>query len=165
MVLAARRFVRSRKGSARVEDVLDFLNRSLQRRTNVLFVLPTLKYAIRGGRLKGSKAKLGSLLNLLPVMTCVDGEIKPAGKVFGCDAFQRAKRKMLKILTKKIPRDRPVIFILLHSCDPYRLSEQEDFLRSNFNVKYLFTAPLSCAIAVHSGPEGSGIGYCFEDEV
>eukprot|EP00940_MAST-03C_sp_MAST-3C-sp2_P000157 g157.t1 len=164
MILEARRYVHDRKGSAKVEALLTHLDRSARPRTNVLFVLPTLKYAIRGGRLKGSKAKLGAMFNILPIMSCLDGEIKPVGKVFGCGAFERAKRKMLHLLRKRIPKGRPVTFILLHACNPYTLSDQEDYLRRNFNVRYIFTAPLSCAIAVHSGPGGIGIGYSFEEK-
>jgi DegV family protein with EDD domain len=49
--------------------------------THLLFLLDTLEYLLRGGRIGQAKALLGSILNVKPVLTFRDGEVVPAGQV------------------------------------------------------------------------------------
>jgi len=49
--------------------------------THLLFLLDTLEYLLRGGRIGKAKALLGSILNVKPVLTFKDGEVVPAGQV------------------------------------------------------------------------------------
>jgi len=49
--------------------------------THLLFLLDTLEYLLRGGRIGKAKALLGSILNVKPVLTFRDGEVVPAGQV------------------------------------------------------------------------------------
>ena len=48
---------------------------------HLLFLLDTLEYLLRGGRIGKAKALLGSILNVKPVLTLKDGEVVPAGQV------------------------------------------------------------------------------------
>ena len=48
---------------------------------HLLFLLDTLEYLLRGGRIGKAKALLGSILNVKPVLTFKDGEVVPAGQV------------------------------------------------------------------------------------
>jgi len=49
--------------------------------THLLFLLDTLEYLLRGGRIGKAKALLGSILNVKPVLTFKDGEVVPGGQV------------------------------------------------------------------------------------
>jgi DegV family protein with EDD domain len=49
--------------------------------SSMLFLLDTLEYLRRGGRIGKAKALLGSVLNLKPMLTVKDGELVPAGQV------------------------------------------------------------------------------------
>ena len=48
---------------------------------HLLFLLDTLEYLLRGGRIGQAKALLGSILNVKPVLTFKDGEVVPTGQV------------------------------------------------------------------------------------
>ncbi|NQT31308.1 MAG: DegV family protein [Deltaproteobacteria bacterium] len=48
--------------------------------SSMLFLLDTLEYLRRGGRIGKAKALLGSVLNLKPMLTVKDGELVPAGQ-------------------------------------------------------------------------------------
>jgi len=48
---------------------------------HLLFLLDTLEYLLRGGRIGKAKALLGSILNVKPVLILKDGEVVPAGQV------------------------------------------------------------------------------------
>ncbi len=49
--------------------------------THLLFLLDTLEYLLRGGRIGKAKALLGQILNVKPVLTLKEGEVVPAGQV------------------------------------------------------------------------------------
>jgi len=49
--------------------------------TYLFFLLDTLEYLKRGGRIGKAKALLGSVLSVKPVLTMKDGELVPAGQV------------------------------------------------------------------------------------
>ena len=48
---------------------------------HLLFLLDTLEYLLRGGRIGKAKALLGQILNVKPVLILKDGEVVPAGQV------------------------------------------------------------------------------------
>ncbi len=48
---------------------------------HLLFLLDTLEYLLRGGRIGKAKALLGQILNVKPVLTLKEGEVVPAGQV------------------------------------------------------------------------------------
>jgi DegV family protein with EDD domain len=50
-------------------------------KSSMLFLLDTLEYLRRGGRIGKAKALLGSVLNLKPMLSVKDGELVPAGQV------------------------------------------------------------------------------------
>jgi DegV family protein with EDD domain len=50
-------------------------------KTSLLFLLDTLEYLRRGGRIGRAKALLGSVLNVKPMLTVKDGVLEPAGQV------------------------------------------------------------------------------------
>lgn len=51
------------------------------RRSRFLFVPQSLEYLARGGRISGASALLGSLLQIMPILTVEDGETTVAAKV------------------------------------------------------------------------------------
>lgn len=58
-----------------LEEILTRL-RSRLARTQILFVLDTLEYLKRGGRVGGAKAFLGNMLSVKPILAIKDGTVK-----------------------------------------------------------------------------------------
>jgi DegV family protein with EDD domain len=67
-------------------------------RTRFLFVPDTLEYLRRGGRMGGAQALLGTLLQIRPILTVVDGRTEVFAKV-------RTKRKALTEIVAAFSRD------------------------------------------------------------
>lgn len=63
----------------------------LMRRQRSVFTVPTLEYLRRGGRIGGARALLGSVLNIKPVLTVIDGRIEPHDRV---RTYQRALERI-----------------------------------------------------------------------
>ncbi|MHB0875843.1 MAG: DegV family protein, partial [Anaerolineae bacterium] len=75
---------------ASVPEILDALE-TLRRKAQLLFVVDTLEYLQKGGRIGGAAALAGSLLRIKPVLTLRDGRVEAWGKV-------RGKRKALQTI-------------------------------------------------------------------
>lgn len=77
VVMAAARAV---QGGAGLEQALAVAQRCTQR-VHLTFVLDTLEYLRRGGRIGRARALLGTMLRAKPILSLRDGEVHPEGRV------------------------------------------------------------------------------------
>jgi DegV family protein with EDD domain len=147
----------ARKGLAAREIVLEL--ERVRDRTNILFVLDTLEYMKRGGRISWGKAFLGSLLDLKPILEFKEGRMVPRAKARG---RSRARDTVLDLLAADVPRDRPVRFMLVHSGRPDLLAPVEQFLTRTFQVSSLLTCAAGAVISTHTGPGAWGVAWMVE---
>ncbi|HEX5414350.1 MAG TPA: DegV family protein [Chloroflexota bacterium] len=77
IVMAAARLARQ---GAEIRDIASLVRR-LSPNVHILFVVDTLEYLQRGGRIGRANALLGALLNIRPILKLEDGEIHPVEKV------------------------------------------------------------------------------------
>lgn len=78
------------EAGADADTVVDHIA-ELMRRQRSVFTVPTLEYLRRGGRIGGARALLGSVLNIKPVLSVLDGRIEPHDKV---RTYQRALERI-----------------------------------------------------------------------
>jgi DegV family protein with EDD domain len=65
---------------AEAREIVSFIRR-LSPNVHILFVVDTLEYLQRGGRIGRAQGLLGTLLNIRPVLKLEDGEVQPVEKV------------------------------------------------------------------------------------
>ena len=147
----------SRKGHTAAEIMAE-LDR-MKPNTNILFVLDTLEYMKRGGRISWGQAFLGNLLDLKPILKFEDGKMVAHAKSRG---REKARARVLDDLQKTIPKDRPVRFMLVHSGRPDLLVPVEKFLQKNFQVKELLSCAAGAVISTHTGPGAWGVAWMIE---
>lgn len=73
------------EGGASLQEVADLIE-SIKRRMHLLFVVDTLEYLAKGGRIGNAKAFLGTLFKVKPILFLHEGVIEPLEQV-------RSKRK------------------------------------------------------------------------
>ncbi|MBI4864554.1 MAG: DegV family EDD domain-containing protein [Candidatus Riflebacteria bacterium] len=132
---------------------------SMKSQTNILFVLDTLEYMKRGGRIGWGQAFLGGLLDLKPILEFKEGRMVPRAKVRGRDG---ARAKVLEFLDHELPKDRPVRFLLVHSGRPDLLAPVEEHLTKTFKVSSLMSCTAGAVISTHTGPGAWGIAWMIE---
>ena len=71
---------RSAREGASLQEVVEVVHRAMSR-TRVFFLVDTLEYLEKGGRIGKATALLGTLLQLKPVLAIVDGEVRPVERI------------------------------------------------------------------------------------
>lgn len=121
------------------------------------FVVDTLEYLHKGGRIGKAAALMGTLLNVKPVLTLTHGAIEPLDKA-------RSKRKGLErtmaYIQEAIGTEKPMVagIAQLEVADEAEAVRQAVLER--FNCKDCFVAELSPVIGTHTGPGVIGIAGC-----
>jgi DegV family protein with EDD domain len=91
---------RAAQQGAALEDVVR-VARDASDRVHLLFVLDTLEYLRRGGRIGKARAFLGTLIQVKPLLTVRDGEIHPARQV-------RTRARALDALYEWVLQQKPI---------------------------------------------------------
>jgi DegV family protein with EDD domain len=120
-----------------------------QEHTEVIFVVDTLEFLHRGGRIGGAKRLLGSMLNIKPILEMRGGKIEPLEQV---RTQKKALDRMLELMLDKIGDDRPVRIAGFHSQAPELMEELLANTEEHVDVKETFRTVLSPVIGTHVGP-------------
>lgn len=151
-VLTAARAAQSGAGLAECAQAAE----EAQKHTGVYFVVDTLEFLRRGGRIGGATAMLGSALNLKPLLALEDGRIEAVEKI---RTKGKALERMVEIVAEKIAGRTPVRLATLHANaeSEARLLLESASVRLNPVEKYLTS--VSPVIGTHAGPGTVGLAY------
>lgn len=122
---------------------------SMRERIHVLFVVDTLEYLARGGRIGRARALVGGLLGIKPILGVVDGEVAAVERVRG---GRRAHPRMLELFEQRIDRARPVIAAVAHANAPMWADRLRALLESALDVRELLVAEIGPVVGTHAGP-------------
>src|SRR5690606_8622570 len=116
----------------------------------VLFLVDTLDYLLKGGRIGKASAVVGSLLNIKPILSLSDeGEVYPVEKVRG---KSKAVERVFQLVGENLPSG-PVRAAVMHSEAPEEAKKWADRLSDTFGVKDLITTYVGPVIGTHTGPK------------
>ncbi|HIE38632.1 MAG TPA: DegV family protein [Anaerolineales bacterium] len=152
MVLQADRWAREGMDADTIVERV----RDLMARQRVFFVVDTLEYLHKGGRIGGAQALLGGLLQVKPILTLEDGRVEPLEQ-------QRTKRRALARLRELVlegcPRSPDALLCVMHA----DAEAEAQALAADFaDALGLSEVPiylLPPAIVVHAGPGVLAAGY------
>ncbi|MBN1644066.1 MAG: DegV family protein [Dehalococcoidales bacterium] len=142
MAMSAARLASAGKSLA---EILEDIKHAIDN-THLLGTFDTLKYLVRGGRLDKTKALLGSVLNIKPLITIRDGELVPAG-----NARTRAKaiEKLFEFVKNALNVKEAAV---VHNTTPDEARSLRERLSSLVGSSRLHSAMLGPALGVHGGP-------------
>ncbi|MEU6646517.1 DegV family protein [Saccharomonospora sp. NPDC046836] len=127
---------------------------SAAERSATFFVVETLEYLRRGGRIGHTAALLGTALAVKPVLHMDSGEIKPLEKV---RTFQRAMARLAD-LAVEAAGDGEVELAVHHLASPERAAELANHLDERLpRSKGCVVSELGAVIGAHTGPGVVGV--------
>ncbi len=125
----------------------------------VLFVVSTLEYLRRGGRIGGAAAFLGTALNLKPILELRGGRIEAVERV---RTMGKAIDRVLDLFEERIGGRRPVHISSLHANAPAEAQLLLDRARQRFaegDVLDPFMTEISPVLGTHVGPGTVGLAF------
>lgn len=118
-------------------------------RQRVYFVVDTLEYLHKGGRIGGAKMLVGSLLQVKPILQLTDGHIEPLEN-------QRTKRRAIArlkdLIEAECPRDSESFLTIMHGDALDEANKFADELVAETGIVRPEIYNLPPAILVHAGP-------------
>jgi DegV family protein with EDD domain len=127
--------------------------------SGVLFVLNTLEFLRRGGRIGGAQAFLGTALNLKPILEVRDGRIEGIDKV---RTWNKALDRLLELFEQRVGKRVPVRIGALHGGAGEEAAAILERARQRFGISEVsetVISPVSPVIGVHTGPGVIGLTY------
>ncbi len=136
------------------EEIVAMVN-ALIPRLNLIFVLDTLEYLRRGGRIGGARAMLGSMLNVKPMLQIENGLVEPLEQP---RSRAKALKRLLQIMEERTDH-KPVHASVLHAMCPDDAAALEKQVRAQFHCKEFYMTEIGPVIGVHTGPNAIGLAF------
>ncbi len=125
-------------------------------RGRIYFLVNTLEYLQKGGRIGGAKALMGELLQIKPILCLREGQVEPFEQQ---RTKKRAVARLVEIVEEQCPKG-PEAHLCVMQADAMEEAEVlAADLRSRMNLTSIPIYELPPAIVVHGGPGVLGIGF------
>jgi DegV family protein with EDD domain len=141
-------------------DTIESRIKDMIPRCKIYFLVSTLEYLAKGGRIGGAAALVGSVLQIKPILTIVDGKV---------DQFERertqkrAVARLIELVQEQIAPGEEGYLSLMHAGVPQQVLDLSNILCAKLNLK---TAPpildVPPAIVTHGGPGILGVAFFIQ---
>ncbi len=128
--------------------------------TGVYFVLNTLEFLHRGGRIGGAQAFLGTMLNMKPILELRDGRIEAIERV---RTIGKATDRLLDLVEQRISREQgPVRLCVVHANAEKEGKALLESAIKRFPTSVVTDAVMSTVgpvLGTHAGPGALGLAF------
>lgn len=130
--------------------------KELSSRGRVYFLVDTLEFLQRGGRIGAAQAVLGSLLQVKPILVFQNGRVEPYEKA---RTRQRALKRLKEIIQEQMPRDQEAFLTVMHGGAIEAATSLAEELRAELKLKQVAIYDMPPAIITHAGPGVLGVAF------
>lgn len=134
--------------------------RTLVPRVRVIFVVDTLEYLHKGGRIGGAKRLVGSVLSIKPVLHLEGGKIEPLASV---RTKNKAVQHMIDLVLSETKGKSRVHAAVIHASAIEEAQRIADVIQAAIHPQELIINQLTPVIGTHVGPGVVGMGYYTEE--
>jgi DegV family protein with EDD domain len=137
-------------------DTIEARLADLTARCRIYFMVDTLEYLARGGRIGGASALLGSMLQMKPILTFKDGQVDQYDRT---RTHKRAVAQLKQLVLDQIPRDGSGHLSVMHADALDEAREIAAELKEILGLEDVPIANVPPAIVTHAGPGVLGAGF------
>ncbi|WP_343101676.1 DegV family protein [Romboutsia sp. MSSM.1001216sp_RTP31141st1_G3_RTP31141_220114] len=133
----------------------------LRDKTYVLFSVDTLEYLQKGGRISSTKAAIGSILNIKPILDIKNGLVAPVCQVRG---KKNVISKMIELVKDNCGENLQEQTICIGYSDDFKERERlTEAVKAEFNPKDILYFQIGSCVGSHAGPGLTGI-VCIKNK-
>lgn len=149
MAISAAEMARKGEAPHRIIKRLEEMKKDQQ----LFFTLGSVDYLIKGGRVGKARGFLGKILGLKPILTLVDGEVRPLGKA-------RSHEKIIEKIITLLPEDiRSGSLAIAHASDPSKIDLIKNALKDKYDSDKILSGEIGPTVGAHCGPGTWGLFY------
>ncbi len=129
-------------------------------RCRVYFLVATLEYLARGGRIGGAAALLGSILQIKPILALHDGRVDQYERE---RTHRRAVARLKELVVEQIPKDGTGYLTVMHAGvheEGHTLAAELARLVNQSHIPVTHVPP---AVITHGGPGILGVGFFVKE--
>lgn len=143
-----------------IDEILDEIKK-LREKTYVLFSVDTLEYLQKGGRISSTKAAIGSILNIKPILDIKNGLVAPVCQVRG---KKHVISKMIELIKENCGTDLTNQVISIGYSDDFKEKDKlTEAVKEEFNPKGILYFQIGTCVGSHAGP-GSTVIICLKNK-
>jgi len=143
------------KAGADADEIVKRLNDMIPR-GRIYFLVDTLEYLAKGGRIGGAKKLLAELLEIKPILQIKDGQVEPFEQQ---RTKKRALARLMEVVTEQCKGGDEAHLCVLQVEAEKEAEALVEELKSKVFVSDIPTYELPPAIVVHAGPKAMGVGF------
>lgn len=137
-----------------IEEVFKALD-EIKEKYVLMFSVDTLEYLKKGGRISSTKATVGSLLNIKPILEVKDGLVSQVGQVRG---KKNVLNKMIECIKERLGDDLEQEEVYIGYSDDLKEREKlTEIAKEVFKPKKIGYFIIGTCVGSHSGPGVGGI--------
>lgn len=152
LVLAADDMAKAGKSA---DEIAAKLNDMIPR-GRLYFLVDTLEYLAKGGRIGGAKKLLAELLEIKPILQVKDGQVEPFEQQ---RTKKRALARLVEVVTEQCQGGEEAHLCVLQVEAEKEAESLVQELKSKVSVPEIPVYRLPPAIVVHAGPKAMGVGF------
>ncbi len=138
-----------------IDEIMDRL-KSMIPRCKIYFLVATLEYLAKGGRIGGAQALLGSILQIKPILTFVDGHVDQFEKE---RTMKHAVIRLKELVVSQYPTREDGFLSIMHAGVPEQGQALADELKAVLKLDSVEVVDVPPAIVTHGGPGILGAGF------
>jgi len=136
-------------------EIVDRLNQWIPR-GQIFFLVDTLEYLQKGGRIGGAKALLGEILQIKPILCLKEGQVEPFEQQ---RTKKRAVARLLEVVEEKCPKGPQAHLCVMQAGAPQEAAALAAELNSRMNIPDIPIYEMPPAIMTHGGPGILAVGF------
>lgn len=137
-----------------IEEVFKVLD-EIKEKYILMFSVDTLEYLKKGGRISSTKATVGNLLNIKPILEVKDGLVSQVGQVRG---KKNVLSKMIECIKERLGDDLEQEEVYIGYSDDLKEREKlTEIAKEVFKPKKIGYFIIGTCVGAHSGPGVGGI--------
>jgi DegV family protein with EDD domain len=130
-------------------DIIEARIKQLIPRNRIYFLVDTLEYLAKGGRIGGATALLGSVLKIKPILSLTEGRVEQFEKE---RTQKHAIMRLIELVKTQAARNDDAYLSVMHAAIPDLAQEFVNVLCLEFGLDSIPILDVPPAIVVHGGP-------------
>ena len=158
IVLQAAKMAKEGRSKEEILKMIEFYIENIQH----IFTVDDIEYLFRGGRVTRTKAFVGGLLNIKPVLHVDKGKLVPLEKIRGKN---KVFKKMLDLIEERSQGAnlKEQTIIITHGDDLESAIKMKELISERFGVSDFLINTIGASIGAHSGPGTLALFFMAKD--